>query len=98
LQLSKAELANANKMVAANFGKAVEREVADSVKNSVFLKHMVTYTSRPFVKGPDFMSKFSGNVYDVTTRGTQWGADHFNRGYDGALKLIDYVRPTGFKF
>ena len=58
----------------------------------------LSYTSKPFVKGPDFMSKFSGNVYDVTTRGTQWGANHFNRGYDGALKLTDYVRPTGFKF
>jgi len=83
---------------AANFGKAVERAVAEGVANSPILSRLVDYTSRPFVKTPDFVSRYGKGVYDVTTQATRWGAKHLERGYEGSLRLIEYVRPDGFKF
>lgn len=94
--LSVKELANGP--AAANFGKAIERAVADQVSKDPVLRFFIEYTSKPFSKTPDFASRFGQGVYDITTKGTAWGAKHFERGYSETLRLIEYVRPSGFKF
>lgn len=50
------------------------------------------------MKTPDSVSKFGRGVYDLTTKGTEWGAKHYQRGYAESLRLIEYVRPNGFHF
>ncbi len=94
--LSAKELANGP--AAANFGKVVERAVAEKVAANPLMSRVLEYTSKPFSKTPDFVSRFGRGVYDVTTKGTKWGADHLQRGYEGTLRLIEYIRPAGFKF
>lgn len=84
--------------LAPTFGKVVERAVAARVAANPIMRHLLRYTSKPFKKVPDFASRFGKGVYDVTTKSTKWGAEHFNRGYDETLRLIEYVRPAGFKF
>ncbi|WP_198119322.1 RHS repeat-associated core domain-containing protein [Massilia rhizosphaerae] len=84
--------------LAPNFGKAVERAVAERVNNSPVFGRLLDYSSKPFAKTPDFVSKYGQGVYDITTKETTWGAQHFQRGYSGTLRLIEYERPAGFQF
>jgi RHS repeat-associated protein len=84
--------------IAPNFGKAVERAVAERVNDSPVFGRLLDYTSKPFAKTPDFVSKYGQGVYDVTTKGTTWGGQHLQRGYSDTLRLIEYERPAGFQF
>jgi hypothetical protein len=91
--LRPAEIAQSARFAAANYGKAMERAVAERVLNSPVLSKVLEYSSRPFVRTPDFTSRIGPGVYDITTAGTRWGASHFDRGYQGWLKIIGYVKP-----
>ena len=99
--LSQAELAAARanpSLVAATYGKAVERQVAQQVAVNPALSDMFQWVTRPGAAVPDFVGvgRAAGMTFDITTP-AQAGR-HLARPYGSGLNVITYTRPAGFAF
>jgi len=78
------------------YGNAVERMVAQDIRQSPVNRMLFEHVSKPFQRGPDFVGRgpLQGMNFDITTvRGV---ADHLKRPYGSGLKVITYQRPPNF--
>jgi hypothetical protein len=77
------------------YGNAVERLVAQEIRESPLHRQIFEYVSGP--NNPDFVGRgiFAGNL-DITTPG-QIGVHLAREGYGAGLQVVTYQRPATFK-
>lgn len=80
----------------ANYGKAIERVVAQDIRSSPELSQMFEHLSRPGQAVPDFAGRgaFEGMTFDITTPGQVQA--HLARPYGTGLNITTYERPLAF--
>jgi exonuclease VII small subunit len=97
--LSRAEYAagqNHERVAPMSYGKAVEREVARSIRVSPVLSESLVHLGGP--SQPDFTITLpDGRVvnFDITTNDPRGIARHLRRPYGPGLEIIGYDRPDG---
>ena len=97
--LSKAEYAAGRKSASIarlQYGNAIERGVAQQIRQSRIDRLLFRHVSRPGVRTPDFVGRgpFRNLKFDITTA-AQRNA-HRTRSYGRGLQIITYQRPWWF--
>jgi hypothetical protein len=81
-------------LMPANYGKAIERLVADEVRNSPLHRSILRPVGGP--RNPDFVGVGSSNGMNFEITTPRSVASHMTRPYGPGLNVVTYQRPAGF--